>query len=184
MTKGVIDIETGGYSKEKNGLCEIGIIAIDENNVEVGSLSILIKPYERPLELQESVGQLVSYKDDAMAVNGLKVEDLISEGVTPEVACEMICDFLLEHEIMSFIGQNIEAFDKKWLLYFFDRFSNNKLDGVFLETECTMKMAKAKLTLDSYSLDSLCEHFGVVNEESHRAVGDCRATLEVYNRLK
>jgi len=79
--KAVIDIETGGFSKEKNGICEIGIIAVDENNIETGSLNVLINPYTRPLEFQEEPNQLVSYKDDAMAVHGITLDELLHCGL-------------------------------------------------------------------------------------------------------
>lgn len=183
MNKAVIDIETGGYSKEKNGLCEIGIIAIDEHHNEIDSLSILIKPYERERSIQEFEGELVSYKDQAMNVNGLTVDQLIKDGVEPEEACQQIEYFLMKNgSIRDFIGHNIDKFDSPWLNYFFGRFLQ-PLPIMFDETEDTMKIAKEQLSLDSYSLESLCNHFDIVNEESHRAVGDCRATLEIYKRL-
>ncbi len=182
MNKAVIDIETGGYNKEKNGLCEIGIIAIDEHHNEIDSLSVLIKPYERETHLQEFEGQLVSYKDQAMEVNGLTVDQLLKDGVEPEEACAMIDYFLESNHVESFIGQNIDRFDRPWLAYFFGRFFQPS-PIMFDETECTMKIAKEQLDLKSYSLEALCNHFDIVNEESHRAVGDCRATLEIYKRL-
>ncbi|MFT5450537.1 MAG: DNA polymerase-3 subunit epsilon [Enterobacterales bacterium] len=180
--KAVTDIETGGFSKEKNGLCEIGMIAIDDNNIEVDSLNVLIKPYKRARAIQEYRDELVTYKDDAMAVNGITIEQLLNDGIEPEEACSMIVDFIKKNGITSFIGHNIEAFDKKWLLYFFSRFSEYDFKEL-LEVECTMKISKDKLELDSYSLSYLCNHFGIINEDAHRAVGDCRATLEVYRML-
>jgi len=180
--KAITDIETGGFSKEKNGLCEIGMIAINENNIEVDSLSMLIKPYEKPLHLQDFKNQLVSYKDSAMSVNGLTVGELINDGVDARKACEMIVEFITKNNITSFIGHNIESFDKKWLLYFFSRFSSYDLTELSV-TECTMKIAKDKLSLKSYSLGSLCEYFNVINDDSHRAIGDCRATLDIYKQL-
>ncbi len=66
-----IDIETGGFSIEKNGVCEIFTVVIPETpdmtNIDY---HCLIKPYKRP-----NSDELVSYKNDAMAVNGIKVEE-------------------------------------------------------------------------------------------------------------
>lgn len=55
-----------------------------------------------------------------------------------------------------------------------------------------MKQHKAIIDLEtgglsitkSNTLESVCEYFGVVNPDSHRALGDCYATLEVYKKLK
>jgi DNA polymerase III epsilon subunit-like protein len=181
--KAVIDIETGGYSKDKNGICEIGIIIINDNNEEVAEYSTLIKPYLRSRSIAEFVGEHVSYKDDAMSINGLNVDQLLEEGKEIREVCEEIEYFLMKHgSVRQFIGQNAKAFDCKWLNYIFDRFLQ-PLPIDFSNVEDTMKMAKESLQLESYSLKSLCEHFNITNENSHRAVGDCRATLEVYKNL-
>jgi len=42
---------------------------------------------------------------------------------------------------------------------------------------------KVGLSLESYSLDALCKHYGIVNNDCHRALGDCFATLELLKKL-
>ena len=46
-----------------------------------------------------------------------------------------------------------------------------------------MKIAKQKLKLPSYKLESLCAHFGIVITEQHTAKGDVMATIELYKIL-
>jgi hypothetical protein len=57
----------------------------------------LIKPYTR----EEGSDELVSYKEDAMAVNGLTVEKLIEEGIDVEVATEQLYKFIIQHGILK-----------------------------------------------------------------------------------
>ena len=50
--------------------------------------------------------------------------------------------------------------------------------------EDTKAIARRKLNLDSYSLENLCNYFGVINERAHSALSDVYATIEVYKKLK
>jgi len=43
---------------------------------------------------------------------------------------------------------------------------------------------KIGLNLESYSLDALCQHYGIDNKDAHRALGDCFATLELLKKLR
>ena len=73
--KAFLDIETGGFSITKNGICEIAIIVVDDELNQVARLHQLIKPYKRVVDGVES-NELVSYKDDVMKINGLTEEQL------------------------------------------------------------------------------------------------------------
>ncbi len=45
----------------------------------------------------------------------------------------------------------------------------------------TMEIAKVKYKgLPSYSLESLCKHFGIYHNNKHSAKGDVLATVELY----
>ncbi|HEY9583251.1 MAG TPA: 3'-5' exonuclease [Candidatus Paceibacterota bacterium] len=47
----------------------------------------------------------------------------------------------------------------------------------------TYSLSHHMLTLKSYSLARLCEHFNIVNKDAHSALSDARASLEVYKKL-
>ncbi|MNR23980.1 DNA polymerase III PolC-type [compost metagenome] len=176
--KGILDIETGGYSITKNGVCEIALLAVNHNNEIVDTFHTLIKPYTREAGSEE----LVSYKDDAMAVNGLTIEQLIEEGVEVDEAMLDLKNFIINHGIETIIGHNSNAFDIPRVHYLLDRFANF---GILLfPKEDTMLLARQKHQLPSYKLEALCEHFGIVNTDKHTAKGDTAATLELYLILK
>lgn len=53
-----------------------------------------------------------------------------------------------------------------------------------LKTFCTLKVAQHEIPgLRNYNLDALCGFFGIKIKERHRAIGDARATLELFQEL-
>lgn len=167
----VIDVETGGFSKQKNGLCEVAVIIIDQNYKELERFSSSIRPYFRP-----DSDELVSYKPDAMAVNGIKLEDLEDAPEAQEVA-ENIEYLLTKHNVNSIIAHNAKSMDKPWVEYFLARFGTGfKFDEVI----CTLQLARdKKLPLPDNRLETLCSHFGIKNTDEHRALSDAQVTLEL-----
>ena len=175
--KGFLDLETGGYSKEKNGVCEIAIVAVDSDNRVVDSFQTLIKPYTRA----DDTDELVSYKDDAMAVHGITIEELNEKGIPVAAAMSLALQFIEKHNIQTIVGHNLNKFDIPRVDYLLERFNKASLNG-YRKID-TMELAKDKIQLPSYSLPNLCAHFGIENMSSHRALGDSLATLELYKKL-
>lgn len=175
--KGFLDIETGGYSVDKNGVCEIAIVAVDKDNNVVDTFQTLIKPYTRANDTDE----LVSYKDDAMAVHGITVEQLIEHGEEVTIALGKMIAFMIKHNIQTIIGHNSDKFDIPRIVHLLNRFTEYSIGE--LRKLDTMILAKDKIQLPSYSLPNLCAHFGIENKDGHRAVGDSYATFELYKIL-
>ena len=172
--KGVLDIETGGFSITKNGVCEIALIAVNHENEIVDTFHTLIKPYTR----EEGSDELVSYKDDAMAINGLTVEQLILEGIEVSEAMFALKNFILSHGIEEIIGHNSNVFDIPRVDYLLNRFANFGI--ALLPKQDTMLIAKEKHKLPSYKLGDLCNHFEILNTAEHSALGDALATLKLF----
>lgn len=175
--KGFLDIETGGFSKEKNGVCEIALIAVDKDNNVVDEFHALIKPYPRANDTDE----LVSYKDDAMAIHGITLEELIEHGQEVKTVLENLIAFMIKHNIQTIIGHKSDIFDIPRIVHLLERFTEHSIDH--LRKIDTMTLAKDKIQLPSYSLPNLCAHFGIENKDSHRALGDSYATLDLYKIL-
>lgn len=172
----IIDIETGGFSKEKNAICEIGLIIIGPYFAELARYEAIIKPYKR-------IGsdELASYKFDAMQVNNILMKD-IEAGKELKVVLHELIDILEQFDARIFVGHNASNFDFKWIDYLIENHSDKPFD--FTECLDTMKMAKMLLpSLPSHSLKSVCSHFGVVNNNAHRAIGDVEATLGILKHL-
>jgi DNA polymerase III epsilon subunit-like protein len=165
-----LDIETGGFSTTKNGVCEIALIVVDEQLNPIDTFHTLIKPYKR-----EDSEELVSYKDDAMAINGILVTDLEENGLNVVYAMLNLERFIIENGIKTIAGHNIKAFDIPRVDYLLNRFASGKLSDIHLSD--TLTMAKEKLNLPSYSLENLCIHFCIINEKQHSAISDVLETI-------
>jgi DNA polymerase III epsilon subunit-like protein len=171
-----LDIETGGFSKTKNGVCEIAFIAVDNDLNITDTYHVFIKPY-----LRENSNELVSYKADAMKVNGLKVEFLEKEGIHVKKAMDDLYAFLYENGITTLIGHNSKAFDVPRVDYLINRFAGATLRN--LNQKDTMLMAKRRTNLKSCKLGDLCSHFDIINKQEHSALEDTKATIELYKKL-
>lgn len=175
MNRAIIDIETGGFSITKNGVCEIGVLIINEQYEVLMHHYWIIKPYTRP-----DSDELVSYKDDAMAVNGISMDE-IEKGFDIESVCDAFVKNIECFNVKTLIGHNFRLFDNPRLKYLVERFTEYKFDYDILDTLEESK--KQGLNLESYSLESLCKHYGIVNNDCHRALGDCYATLELLKKF-
>lgn len=174
--KAFLDLETGGFSITKNGVCEIAMIITDNRLNVLHEFHTLIKPYRR-----EDSAELVSYKPDAMAVNGISINDLCNKGREVSHVTREIKELIHNWNVVTLIGHNSIAFDVPRLEYLLNRFQSRTINKM-LHID-TLSLAKNRYKLDSYSLENLCSYFGIVNEKAHSALSDARATLELYKKL-
>lgn len=176
---GFYDMETGGFSITKNAICEIAIIAVDpETLIVIDEFHSLIKPYTRA----DDTDELVSYKDDAMAVNGLSEQQCIDEGLDVLEVCQNLDIFMVKNNIKMLVGHCSKTFDDPRLAYLFERFMNINILNKTLQSD-THDIAKKKLTLSNYKLSTVCQHLGIINKKEHSALGDAYASYEVYKKL-
>lgn len=171
-----LDIETGGFSKEKNGLCEIALV-ITNNDLEIlRSFEILIKPYYRACGLE-----MVSYKPEAMEIHGYSIEHLEANGVDIWRAMDQVKEILIDNNIKTIAGHNVKSFDIPWIDHLIARFSGYSLQR--FDQLDTYQEAKKKLRNTSLKLPDLCALLGIEVERSHRAGNDAIASLEIYKKL-
>ncbi|MCA1064503.1 3'-5' exonuclease (plasmid) [Rossellomorea sp. AcN35-11] len=78
------------------------------------------------------------------------------------------------------VGHNV-VYDFRLLDHFCRKFDYPLWEGELL---CTRSLAKeAQLIIKDYKLETLCDYFGVVNENPHRANSDTVATFKVMNEI-
>ena len=176
---GFFDLETGGFSITKNGICEIAAIAVDESDLSIkDQFHELIKPYTRA----DDTDDLVSYKEDSMIINGLTERQLIELGKDVVIVCRSLHDFIIKNNITTLIGHCSKTFDIHRVKYLFERFLGIDL-MVLVNQDDTHEIAKSKLNLPNYKLATVCDFFGIVNNKAHSALGDTYATYELYKKL-
>ena len=172
QTKMIIDIETSGFSKSKNAICEIAGIVIDDKNEELMNFSKLVRPYA------------ATYHPEAMKVHGIKMKELNDHGEDPHAVVKFFIDLCEQYNVDALIGHNIKKFDFPFLAAFIDRFNYHKQQLKSMQLIDTMEIAKNKIRNSvSYSLSTLSQFYDIENKNAHRALSDCKTTLDVYKCL-
>jgi DNA polymerase III epsilon subunit-like protein len=170
----IIDLETGGFSKTKNGICEIAVIIADEQKDIVYKESFILKPY-----LRADGQDLVSYKDDAMSVHGITMGELYG-GVAAEELGEFFLQLFELFGTDTIIGHCAKTFDMPWFNEFMRRFGAG-----FSFTECidTRDLFKKINGAGDNSLPEACSVLMVDHKDAHRAMPDAEAAYEIWKIL-
>ena len=155
-----IDLETTGLDPKMDKIIEIGAAKIIDGQI-TDTYSTLVRPGRR---LSETVSGLTGITDDMLA-GAMETEQAIKE----------ILDFLGNDIIL---GHGV-LFD----FSFVKRCAVNH--GLSYEASAidTLRIARRYLSeLPSRGLPALCEHYGI-RRQSHRALEDALASVELYDRL-
>jgi len=172
-----IDIETTGLDQEKHEIIQLGCILVDQKWSEDGrpefkvleEFELKIKP-ER-IGLADKVALKINGYNEADWANAFGLSDVMR-----------IFSEKTEDAIM--VAHNV-AFDFCFLAKAFSTTGvTNKMHYHKLDT---ISIAFAKLHLkesvDRFSLQFLCDYFGIENKRAHTALADCQATFELYKKL-
>ncbi|HEY4715259.1 MAG TPA: 3'-5' exonuclease [Candidatus Paceibacterota bacterium] len=172
-----IDIETTGLDTEKHEIIQIGCVLVNQIWPKDGKptfeildeLELKIKP-ER-ISLADKVALKINGYNEAAWAEALNINDAMKifsqkTADTIMVAHNVAFDFCFLAKAFSVTGVE-------------NKMHYHKLD--------TISIAFAKLHLkegvDRFSLQFLCDYFKIENKNAHTALSDCRATLELYQKL-
>ncbi len=183
----VFDIETTGLKFEEGARMIECAYVIYEDEVLVKEVEAVLNPYS--LEEMINIDELGLELNPANHVNNIS-EDAVRNGIVSEVFLHEIyedftsVDYLMGHNVVNFDIPFISKEFKHYGLSFneFTYKSRNKCIDTLIKAR-TIKKYSDKLNLYSMSLASLCNHFGIVNEDAHRALSDVKATYQVYLAL-
>lgn len=157
----IVDIETTGGRAKGEKITEIGIVIFDGEKI-TQEFSTLLNPERKiPYFITQITGI-----DDKMVQGAPKFYEVAKR------VFEMT-------EGMIFVAHNV-SFD-----YNFIRAEFESLGGTFKRKKlCTVQLSRKLMPgKRSYSLGNLCEEMGIHNEARHRALGDAKATTELFRHL-
>jgi DNA polymerase III epsilon subunit family exonuclease len=162
MTFVVLDIETTGLSRYSNKITEIAAVIVKDGKIH-DEFHTLVNPEVR---IPGFITKLTGI-DNAMVKDAPKIRSVMPEFVK----------FLGDHIIVA----HNASFDYGFL----DENAVSSIGkGLTNEVLCTRKLANRLVPdLPSKKLSCLCEHFGVSNQQAHRAKGDVYATVEIFNNF-
>lgn len=155
-----IDLETTGLDPKRNRIIEIGAVKVINDQI-VEEWESFVNPGEK---LEERISDLTGICDEQLS----QAPD-IGE-VLPKLISMTGSEVLLGHRVMFDY-----SFLKKAAV---DNRSSFEREGID-----TLKIARKYLdNLESRSLGYLCRHYGI-RHRAHRALGDAKATVELYRKL-
>lgn len=164
----VLDVETSGLKPGmESRIIEIGVVEV-----------INYKPTEEYFHHVVNPGK-ISLSSEITDLTGLRDQDLVGKPKFSRIV----------GDLLAFIGDSkIIAHNAK-----FDRdFFNFELYQAYRpkipeeQWICSLELARSKLELSRYSLDHLCNCFGISLEtrEKHGALIDACLTSQVYSKLR
>ena len=172
-----VDVETTGIDHEKYEIIELGCILVEQNWDAAGQPEFKVLD---EFEFKIKPERIEQADKVSLKINGYNEPDWLEALSLPD-AMRIFAD-KTEDAIM--VAHNV-AFDFCFLAKAFSLTGvTNKMHYHKLDT---ISIAFAKLHLkegvDRFSLQFLCDHFGIENKKAHTALSDCRATLELYKKL-
>jgi len=158
----VIDVETTGFDVNYAEVIDIGAVRV-EGGIITDTFSTLVDPgFFIPERIKELTGIT-----NAMVVGSPKMEEVL-----PKFLKFIGNDLIVGHHIT----QDIKFIDKYTRLYLKKRFKRPYI--------CTLQLSRKVLPgLESHSLKSLAQYFGIDHDRPHRALNDALITAEVFIHL-
>ena len=154
----VIDVETTGFSPEFDSIIQFSAIKISGGMITDSLSSYIHIDYPIPSMVSELTGITDAILKDAPTFSELetKIRNFIGDSII--------------------VGHNI-SFDMRML--------NSELTSPLENSTLdTVALARERIRLDSYKLESLCNALDVTAEKFHDALSDCKATFECFERLR
>jgi DNA polymerase-3 subunit epsilon len=167
----VLDCETTGLNPNTDRIITIGAVAVRNDAILLGdSFEALLK---------------IARNTDAVTVHGITRDDSRS-GIEEPQALELFLDYLRDGVIVGHhIGHDIASLDTAYRRYWGFHLSNRCLDTMSLALHLQKAGAFSNRSrVRSFTLDALCEVFGVIPHDRHTAAGDAFLTAQVFLRLR
>ena len=154
----VIDCETTGMNRENDRIVEIAILEVSNGSI-VNEYSTLINP---SIHVSNRISS-INHIDDNMLQDAPKFEDVAST----------IKDKIIGKKIVAHNAN----FDVAFIVNEFKR-CNNPFTIEYIDSLSVAR--KALPNLENHKLETLIKHFGLFDQQEHRALSDARATLDIF----
>lgn len=158
----VFDLETTGLSTETDDIIELGAVKLEEGKIT--------EYYNTLVDPKRSIPEGAS-----------KVNNIYDADVKNSPYIEDIFGFFVEYcKGYILVAHNGAGFDFKIIRRLAGQLGyplyNEMVDSL---TEARNILTKSR----RHSLEALCEHYGIVNKNAHRAYEDAEATAKVFVKL-
>jgi DNA polymerase III subunit epsilon len=167
----VLDCETTGLNPRTDRIITIGAVAVRNGEI------LLEDSFEALLKISRNTA--------AVTVHGV-TRDQSRKGMDEREALEMFLDYLKDGVIVGHhIGHDIGSLNAGYERHWGFQLANRSFDTMDL----TLNLEKVgafsgRPEIQEFTLDALCEMFGIVPHGRHTAAGDAFITAEVFLRLR
>jgi DNA polymerase III subunit epsilon len=164
----VLDSETTGLNPATDRIITIGAVAVIDGDIL----------------LEDSFDALLRMERNTEAVHGI-TRDETRGGLTEEDALARFLEYLRDGVIVGHhIGHDIATFDAALSRHWGITLLNRSLDTMDLTLHLERDGAFAgRPPIRHFTLDALCDMFGVIPHDRHTAGGDAFITAQVFLRL-
>ncbi|MBK5292026.1 MAG: 3'-5' exonuclease [Acidobacteriia bacterium] len=166
----VLDTETTGLDPRRDRIITIGALAVRDGEI------LLEDAFEVMLT--------IAYNNSSVTVHGI-TRDEAAGGMEEPEALALFLDYLRDGVIVGHhIGHDIQALNCACERHFNLTLRNRWLDTMDLTLRLHDDGAFADRPMaNGFSLDALCEMFGVAAHDRHTAGGDAFLTAHIFLRL-
>ena len=162
-------------SSRRYVICDIEATGLD-NDCDMIDIALITYQDDKVVEVYETlVNPLRSIPEYISNLTGISNRDLMTAPKFYEVADAI----RMRLEGAVFVSHNTE-FDLGLLRKKYEEMGQE----LRVKNFCTLKVAQHEIPgLQNYNLDALCSFFGIKIVERHRAIGDAKATLDLFKEL-
>lgn len=156
----VFDLETTGLDSQKHEIIEIGAIRVNRDSIHHETFQGLVKPKDKvPAKITE--------------LTGITQAMLDADGEPLDKAIQ---------QFVNFIGDlPLVAFNAEFDMGFLHKATQHNSIHIHNKVHCALKMARrAWPGRKSYRLSQLAKDANLSQDDTHRAMGDCKRTLMIY----
>jgi len=166
----IFDTETTGLNIQKDRICQIGAVRVQDNN-------ILIKDVFDRMVQQESSGEAA-----AKVIHGLRDKSLVGGYAEKQALEEFIgyigSSILVAHHARFDIGMINMSLKR----HYGSRYTlkNKVLDTATLEKRLVSPVSHHYASQDDYTLDTLSNKYSIALYDRHTAIGDAYITAQLF----
>jgi len=167
----VLDTETTGLDPRRDRIITIGAVAVVNGEILIeDSFEALVK---------------IAFNDSSITVHGITRDESQQGGMEERDALLGFLEYLRDGVIVGHhIGHDVETIGYACERNFGFRLRNQFLDTMALTLHLEDDGAFTGMeTAKGFSLDALCDMFGVIPHDRHTAGGDAFITAQIFLRL-
>lgn len=163
-----LDTETGGLDEKENGIIEIAAILMDTDTTEIDR-------YDKKIQNTRKMNP------GAAKVNGFDAKIWTKEAVPFRDFQVWLADSIPFGHCATMIAFNA-PFDYKFIKSYYTKFFPISFQFIDMLQVAKVLRNLGIINTPNLKLTTITKALNIPHEAQHRAMGDCVATLEFYNR--